>query len=402
MPAADASILSNDRARGYWALLIGIPLLLAIVTLSLVPLSAPTYNYLQDAQDYAATGHIIDTTFPVEFTWFAGLSMKAFGGRGPEILQTLLYLLNVLVVWAVARKAGAGPRNAIFAALATALYPQLILSVTKVWDVELAVLLLALLLLCTLSILRDGIGPWTGLMAGAVIGLSSAQRPNMLFLFALPLYFVLVARASWPRKLVSLATGCGVAALLLFGINTLAHGSFFLEQNGAYNLVQGHNEFARETMLQNLNSEPTIVLIMQADGLDPTHIDESDPKLQKYFKQRAIAYIRTHPGEEVKIAVVKFWTVFRPNTRVHGGVGAAALAIVAVSLIFPAWLILLILRAARTGLDRLDWTFVAAFILYVLPFIITCADPRYQIAIEVCLLAHIARMTAGGNAFSHS
>ena len=45
-----------------------------------------------------------------------------------------------------------------------------------------------------------------------------------------------------------------------------------------------------------------------------------------------------------------------------------------------------------TGLAALDWTFIAAVTLYVLPFLITASDPRYQIPLEICLLAHIACM----------
>jgi hypothetical protein len=70
--------------------------------------------------------------------------------------------------------------------------------------------------------------------------------------------------------------------------------------------------------------------------------------------------------------------------------------ILCMSLIFPAWVVLLLRRKARTGLDTLDWTFIAAAALYVLPFLITASDPRYQIPLEICLLAHMAYMADQG------
>ena len=145
-------------------------------------------------------------------------------------------------------------------------------------------------------------------------------------------------------------------------------------------------------MLRDLSSEPTIELIMRADGLDPATLNAADPQQRHYFTSRAIAYMRSHPLEEVKITAVKMWTIFRPNTRKHHEMGLQTALIVCMSLIFPAWLILLLRRKQRPGWTRVDWTFVTTLGLYVLPFLITASDPRYQIPIEICMLSHIAYM----------
>jgi hypothetical protein len=60
--------------------------------------------YFIDPQEYVTTGHISNTAYPVAFTWLIGLSLKALGTHGPEVLQITLYLLIVLAVWALARK----------------------------------------------------------------------------------------------------------------------------------------------------------------------------------------------------------------------------------------------------------------------------------------------------------
>ena len=248
----------------YWILLAGIPAVLASAALLLLPFSAPFPAYLRYAQEYSATGRIAETTFPAEYTWLTGLSIKAFGMRGAELLQTAFYLLIVVSIWALARKCGVGSRNALFAALAAALYPQLVVSVTKVWDIELAVLLM----LCVVSMLRDGLRLRLVLASAVVFGLSLAQRSNMALLFPLPLLAVLMSHETQSRKMSALIGGGVLSVFVLIAVNTLAHGSFFLSQNGPYNLVQGHNEYTVQVILRDLTPEPTVPLIFETDGVD--------------------------------------------------------------------------------------------------------------------------------------
>jgi Dolichyl-phosphate-mannose-protein mannosyltransferase len=390
------SVLNNDRAVAYWALLIGVPLLLAFVAALRVPLTAPMPDYLHDAQQYVAAGHISNTTYPVGFAWLVGLSMQILGVHGPEVLQAVLYVFTVLAVWELARQCGASSRAALGAALVTALYPQLPVSVTKIWDVEFSVLAMVLVLLVTLLLLREGPRPMLALASGLVLGLSLAQRPNMLLLVPLPTWICLRSRASWPRRLGAFAGAALIAAATLITVNTLAHGSFFLSQNGPYNLVQGHNEYSIRVMLDDLSCEPSVAMILKADGMPSQGFNEADPALQRYFSHRARVFIQSHPMEEIPITAVKLWTLFRPNSRMHRGLSGVGLLVIAMSLIFPVWFFLLIRRAKRTGLNAVDWMFVSATVLYVLPFLITSSDPRYQIPIEICMLSHIAAMLSKG------
>ena len=353
--------------------------------------------YFNDAQEYVSTGHINNTAYPIAFTWLTGLSLKALGTRGPEVLQITLYLLIVLSIWALARKSGASPRYALFAGVLAAIYPQLPASTTKVWDVELSVLVLVLVTLCTVCLMRDGLRPAWVIATGLALGLGFAQRPNLLLLTPLAIYLCFTSVASWRRKIAALAGAGVLCAGVLAGINTLAHGSFFLAQNGPYNLVQGHNEYTVQVLREDMSCERTVALIMIHDGLGDYLVNITDPRLQEYWTHRAFAFMRAHPLAEPKIAMVKLWTVFRPNNRNHPGISLYGLPVILASLIFPVWLILLVLRKMRTGFDRLDWTFIITVALYVLPFLITSSDPRYQIPIEICLLSHIAYMLDPGS-----
>jgi hypothetical protein len=354
-------------------------------------------QYLANARQYVATGHITDLTYPVEYAWLVGLSLRAFGERGPEIMQAALYLGLVLSLWALARSCGARPRYALIAALIAAAYPQLPVSITKVWDVNFAVLLMVVFMLLLVLLARHGPRPWLILTTALVFGLNLAQRSNMLLMFPLPAWLCLrsvvpYSPAAWLRKLTLLLSAAAVSVLTFAAVNTLAHGSFFLPQNGPYNLVQGHNEYSIPAMFNDLTCEPSVGMIMKADGIYRPGFSEGDPDLKRYFIHRTFTYIRAHPLQELKLSAVKLWTLLRPNTRMHPGISSLTIPIVAMSLIFPAWVFLVVRRKLRTGLDLVDDVFILATALYVLPFILTASDPRYQIPLEICLLAHMAAM----------
>jgi hypothetical protein len=387
------AFLDDDHAIGYWAMLLGLPVLLAIAMVCLLPVSVPMPAYLQDAQEYARTGRITDIFFPLGYAFFTGLSIRILGVHGPVALEVLLYLLIVISVWAIARKSGATPRASLIAALLAAIYPQLFASVVKVWDLEMAVLAMTLFMLLIVMLMREGPRFSLAVAIGLAFGAGLSQRPNMLLLVPLPIWYCFVSSAGWTRKLVTFATAGILTVVTLAAINTAAHGSFFLPQNGPYNLAQGHNEFTTKVLLEDLTCEPTIAMILKADGIDPVSFGNQPVKVQQqYYTHRALGFMRSHPLEELKITVAKLWTVFRPNTRIHDTLDVTTMLVICMSLIFPAWLAILVFRGFRTGLDRVDWMFVAATVLYVLPFLITCSDPRYQIPLEICLLAHIAYM----------
>jgi hypothetical protein len=78
--------------------------------------------------------------------------------------------------------------------------------------------------------------------------------------------------------------------------------------------------------------------------------------------------------------------------KVHRGLSPSTALVILVSCIFPLWLFLVLRQSVQTALDKFDWYFVFAVVLYALPFLLTASDPRYQIPLEICLLAHLARL----------
>jgi 4-amino-4-deoxy-L-arabinose transferase-like glycosyltransferase len=379
--------LDDVHSVRYWAMMLALPLLLAGVMLRAVPFAAPIPDYYTYAQEFARTGHIAAVFLPLEYSLLCGLSLRAHGIAGFFVMQLLTYLLIVPGVWGIARTLGASPRYALLAGLLAALYPQLFVSVTKLWDVNLAVLLVVAIVLGITLLHRFGIRPWLVAATGVSFGMGMAQRANLVLLLPLMVYILLSARISVARRVLALALGGVVASGTLIAINTAAHGSFFVAQNGPYNLVQGHNEFSNQVMLQDQTGEPTVALILAADNMPSVQFDKASPAMQHYYLHRTLAYARSHPAQEVMLTFTKLWTFLRPNTRIHPGRSLWTLPIFAMALVIPAWAVLLLWKR---HLDAWDKLFLWTAFLYVLPFLLTVSDPRYQVPLDIVLLAPIA------------
>jgi hypothetical protein len=391
--------LDDDRSTGYWVLLLGTPLVLALAASLVTQVAMPDPAFYEYVQEYLRTGHIAEVAIPLEYAWLIGLSIQVLGQHGMEILQTTMYVLTVVSVWKLARRIEVGSRYALLAGLMTAVYPQLPASVVKLWDVDFSVFVMVVLLLCTVLIVQ--MGPRIPLVSGTgiVFGCGMAERPNMLLLLPLLVYAIFASHARWRWKVIVLIGAGAVSAGTLIAVNTLAHGSFFLPGNGPYNFAQGHNEFTVEALLQNQSSEQSVSLFMKADGLSYQGEDiianpkfqEFDPQLQRYFIHHGLEYIRNHPINEVKITAVKLYIFLSPYRRLHRGLNLWTIPVSAMATVIPVWLILL-LRKSRCGFDSYDRIFIATAVLYVLPFLLTATDPRYQFPLDIVLLPHIARL----------
>jgi hypothetical protein len=130
------------------AVLVGLPLLISIAAIAGLPFSRPMPDYWSDANQLATTGRITQHFEPSGYAAFLAAGIK-LGGRRPEfgveVLQTLLAMLTVLIAWALMRRLGASQLAALTGACVIALHPELVVTVTKVWDVTLSTTLLLLI-----------------------------------------------------------------------------------------------------------------------------------------------------------------------------------------------------------------------------------------------------------------
>ena len=198
-----------------------------------------------------------------------------------------------------------------------------------------------------------------------------------------------------------------VTGLLLgfASIALLSHGSVFFPRNGPYNLYAGHNSRTLQTLLVDLNAEPSLVAGFAADrpaGSDP---DPYAATNGPWFSSQSLVFARTHPQTELELIPVKLFTLFRPDTKVHAlasplGLTRALLAL-PVFLLLATWLL-----PPRLHLSSPDHLLLFFECAYVLPFLLTNSDPRFRTPLDMLLLLHassllVRRTRPGALAHSH-
>jgi hypothetical protein len=356
-----------------------------------VPFASPMPAYLLRAQIWATTGGIADIFAPLGYCLLIGVVLKIAGSAGIILLQLALHVVTTYVGILLLRELGLPERWSAFGALTIALNPVLLLSVTKVWDVQLSTLLFLLFVLLCLRLRRVPAASflWTATVAGLVFAAGAFCRPNYLFLLPVFGLILIHRRKSVQLSMLSAATlSFAVIALATWALLAIAaHGSVFFPNNGSYNLYAGHNPQAAHSLVVNLNGEPSLIdEVHKGYSADP-NVDFSSPSIRVFYSQQAILFIRTHPGAEIALVPLKLFTFFRPDTKVHPLASPAGLAQGLLSLPIVLFLGLLFWpgRLALTFSDRLLFLFEAA---YIVPFLITNSDPRFRVPLDALLLLH--------------
>ena len=206
--------------------------------------------------------------------------------------------------------------------------------------------------------------------------------------------------------LVSVVSAIGMYCL----VTTVVHGRPFLPHNGAYNLYAGANPHTKASLRKIYNGEPSIIDDMADHGIRvtiewrrPANLqgvpDPRDAVYEPYYKAQAHAFIRQHPGTMVQLAALKLVTLLRPEGKhyhfsdkhkSHAEIAWLTFKTIE-AMVVPAWLVVL----AWSGLRRLRLSsslILLTVFLYVLPFVAVNADPRFRTALDLLLLADIARM----------
>jgi hypothetical protein len=385
----------SPRMHAYRGLaLLGIPAICAAVVGRFTAFSHPMGGYWDDAVALAHNGRIPQDFTPAGYPELVALGIRLFPAHpqaGAIAIQVMLHVAIAVTLYACLRAWSVLPRRALVVALLLQLHPELLFSVNKIWDVAYSTELFLLLLLCMVMLCRKG--PSIGLLLGTGVsfGLGLFERPNFLLL-ALPLAVALWAgmrssrrpQLSWP---VAMATPVvsGVASFVVCSL--IAFHSVDLPHNGPYNFFAGHNQFSREMLLTRLNGEPSILPSARADGYplseEQAHANETGP----LFTTLANDFIRSHPKEEIILPWVKLWTLLRPDTKAHTLWSVQGIFKALLALVIPVWLVLLILR--RKSLDLTHGIFILTAVVYVVPFLLTNADPRFRTPLDFLALVQI-------------
>ena len=393
----------NHRSRPYRAVLLLVPVLSAVWAVLRMPFGLPMPGYWIDALEMASTGVIRQHFTPSGYPLTVALGMLLTPGHpayGLVAEQAVLHLVLALVLWAVMRRLGATPRAALVGMVLLEMDPELVSSVMKVWDVAFSTLLLLWIASGALRVLQQGAGWMNCASLGAAWAYGCFDRPNYVSLLpalGLALWWAQdtePVRAPGRKRWIRMAAAAGlllaVAGLLYPACSMMAYRSVRTPGNGPYNLFAGNNPYSEAALLQHLNAEPSIVPALATDRVDMTGLTPDSAALDSYYRAQSRAFALHRPGKELVLAGVKLFTLLRPDTKVHRLFSAPGFAKGLLALFVPCWLGAVLWFGVRRPARwwHSDTLVVMLAVLYVLPFLLTNADPRFRTPLDLLVAAH--------------
>ena len=355
----------------------------------------PMPGYQVDTVEWAATGRVADTFTPLAYPLFAGPAYRLAGDRGIVLLQILLQLALAAVCYLLLRELHLPPSWSAYGSLPVVLFPDLILSVTKLWELTLGTFLFLLFVLACLRIAHSVAAPTLKLTAIAALIFAAAIfcRPNLILLFPILLVLLLLPRTNLQPAQAATHTAIfliiTVTGFSLLGI--ASHGSIYFPRNGPYNLYAGHNPETRAALLNHLNAEFSLIPDFYASHPGEPVPDFYSPEIGATYTRRSIDFAIRHPVEEIKLLLLKLFIFFHPDTKLHALL--SPFGIVKSFLALPVLLFLAALILPGRPPLTFDDKFLFAFeVVYILPFILTNSDPRFRTPLDALLLLHLVSL----------
>jgi hypothetical protein len=373
-------------------------LITAVLSIAIALRTHVTYpmpGYQADTVEWAATGHVADTFTPLAYPLFAGPAYKLAGDHGIVLLQILLQLALAAVCYLLLRELRLPPSWSAYGSLPVALFPDLILSVTKLWDLTLGTVLFLLFVLACLRIAHSVAAPTLKLTAIAALIFAAAIfcRPNLILLFPILLILLFLRRTNLrPARAAAHAAIFLITTIAGFSLLGIAsHGSTYFPRNGPYNLYAGHNPQTKAALLNHLNAEYSLIPDFYATHPGEPVPDFYSPQIGATYNQRSIDFTLHHPVEEIKLLFLKLFIFFHPDTKLHALFSPFGL--VKSFLALPIFLFLAaLLLPGRPRLTFDDKLLFAFEVVYILPFLLTNSDPRFRTPLDALLLLHLVSL----------
>ncbi|MCA8983676.1 MAG: glycosyltransferase family 39 protein [Planctomycetaceae bacterium] len=234
-------------------------------------------------------------------------------GDSQEAARYFLAVLTSLVVFPVVWLATEfhSSRAALWAGLLVALMPVYVgFSVMILTECLFAVAIMWNLWACCRwlqAIERNARGPifcWAA-VAGLLAGLAVYFRPSwLLFPVCLLLVLWLLPRKNWPVALGSwvVLAGCLGLSLSPWGMrNQQVTGHFVLTT-----LWMGPSLY--DGLRPGANGDSDMTFFEEDRVLDRM----SEYEMNRYYKDKALQFVREYPGESLRLAAVKFWRFWKP------------------------------------------------------------------------------------------
>jgi hypothetical protein len=184
---------------------------------------------------------------------------------------------------------------------------------------------------------------------------------------------------------------------------------FLLPRYGAYTTFIGNNPYSEEAFLGSLNGEPSYLPAVAAAaaegrsppggplGLDLENYSDQTPEFDRYLMAEAKRFVAERPAEALRLVGVRFVTLFRPDLRMvnRSSTGAGSWLLTAVqvgmALVPLVWLAARLLAVFRRR--PVGWALPALVGLYLLPFLLTNADPRFRLPADFLMLLDLSVIT---------
>jgi Tfp pilus assembly protein PilF len=227
---------------------------------------------------------------------------------GARICHSLLGVLTILVVFALAKRV-APPPWAFLAALTACFYGPLLFFSSQLLPAGLATFLDTLVLLLGLNFLHKPT-PRRGLVCGAALGLAALAVPNILVLLPVLILCALRFASSADNRRLLLAPTFSLAAGALICISPVTIRNYVvsgelvpISTNGGINLYIGNNSDASATIgiRPGLDWNRLVAKPFEKGGAT------SESEAQNYFLRRVATYAFSEPWSFVRGIIVKTW-----------------------------------------------------------------------------------------------
>ena len=312
---------------------------------------------------------------PGEPFYLAGVYLL-FGHRIviAELLQALLLGVVPFAVARFGRRHGLGPAWANVAGAAAALHPGLAYASATLYPSALTAAAIALGLMWSAEAIAAERGGAQAALAGLCLGIAGAATTTFVPLGAVAAFVVFRGRQGGKQggKTGTWRTAAIVAAVALapavgwVARNAVVLGAPVLATNGSYNLALGANDEA--TPRSGNWIEVTV----------PAAVGASEIARDQAFRDRALGWIRTHPGRYALLVggrlLATFDSVGRPKTRgTHDSLAAKAVGYA----LFP-WMLLALVGLVVDRRRPTTWLVAASIACVALAEALTITKPRFR------------------------
>lgn len=346
-----------------------------------------------DAKEFAESGTISSNFMPIGYSGFLGFCIKIAGINGIPACQAFIYIAILLTAFWFLKLRGASGLLLLLGVLFVALHPLLVLNIWRIHDGNPTVFLLLGFLAAGIFWMRSKT-IWSSLILGISTGLLFLVRQNTIIFFLLPLLFLNNSSVSKAKSFAKYLVFLIIVLILLMSITmAVKQKPFFFGEQGAYNFFSGANEYSLKYLLKDYSGENSHKEALEARGFSSVEIFEERLSFpQETYTELALDYIKSHPLEYMKLAGLKLFTLLRPgyhkpedSERDLGGMLKQFSKII-LALPFFVWLFF-VYKTRNNFFERENLFIFLVVILYILPFILANADPRYRFPLDIIFIA---------------